>query len=80
MSADNWKVCPKCEEKQEKEIADYTQQLYAKGLTFGEIETLVNAKRNKFTETLREDYEIYSEGFTVYVDYRCSCEKCGFSS
>jgi predicted Zn-ribbon and HTH transcriptional regulator len=27
---------------------------------------------------LREDYEFYLEGFTLYIIYSCSCTDCGF--
>ena len=45
MSADNYRICPRCNEKE---------------------------------ETLREDYEIYSEGNTIYFEYSCYCKKCRY--
>lgn len=85
MSADNWRVCPKClkndlldaeaEKKQAKEA-------YGK---VNEVEYLAiknrAENRSKITaENLREDYGIGmgTDGSFV-VEYRCSCDVCGFT-
>jgi hypothetical protein len=80
VSADNWKQCPKCVEKSQNELTHYIEKLSGVGLTLGEVATLVTKKKSELKETLREDYEIYSEDFVVYVTYSCHCTKCGFSA
>jgi len=89
MSADNWKMCPKCNEKALQEIAEMetlAKEKYGK-ISLTEYEKLkmdLNEKRSTITndsgnETLREDYETYSDGYNLHINYGCSCEVCGFT-
>jgi hypothetical protein len=85
MSADNWRVCPKCEgnaklarAKREQTVKD----AYGK-VPIEEYEKMMaDLKKEKsyLDETLREDYEILitKEG-KFYVDYGASCTTCNFS-
>lgn len=84
MSADNWRVCPKCTVIAETAYADSQKKI---AISYGKISAeeylkLVNAapKLPEPHETLREDYEIgtYKDG-EFSVDYSCACTKCGLS-
>ncbi len=84
MSADNWRVCPRCEI-----LADEEQRLAEEGLgdLYGKIqpeEYVREFNKVKFSketdkESLREDYEIgLDEDGEFYVIYHCGCSECGF--
>lgn len=89
MSADNWKKCPKCADKLKVEIEHREKEIKEKygKITLEKYEKLKvelesrKAQLNPTFEqsTLREDYEIYSEDYELYMKYSCSCEECGFS-
>ncbi len=86
MSADNWRVCPKCviERKRQEIILDETLKAFYGKITPEEYVVRVNqvnrAKASRQEETLREDYEIGTKADGVFfVSYGCSCEVCGFS-
>lgn len=87
MSADNWGACPKCKKKEiekslqlkrhtEKQYGKVSSEKYRRLLKIAEEPTILRAG----VETLREDYEMRttSEGM-FFVNYGCSCDKCGFS-
>jgi hypothetical protein len=84
MSADAWRICPKCRIKHIKSLVRERQRVndkYGK-IDSGEYIQLVNEMEKKETtdieETLREDYEIWTNEEGVFeVGYYCSCEKCG---
>ena len=91
MSADYWRVCPKCKkgasESFNKEIEE-VKKLYG---TIGvdEYEAKINEiKGRKVKEILehadddngnfREDYEFYMDGDDLVVSYLGQCTKCDF--
>ena len=87
VSADSWRVCPKCGKsgdgpraKAEKAARDS----YGKD-TAEEYARLLDLARampyDEPEETMREDYEFYYEDgapFILNVRYGCSCKACGF--
>ena len=82
MSADNWAICPKCEQKIE-ETRDKLL-LKAKG-AYGEVsegdylELIAKAEQPiNLEETLREDYFIGITGGELQIEYSARCDKCGF--
>ena len=85
MSADNWRVCPGCIAEHRKKIEKMDADL---AKAYGKIsaekyilmmEIVQKQKGMALEETLREDYAIgISEDGAFYVDYRASCDKCGF--
>lgn len=77
MSADAWRVCPKClnkaQKKKESSYGKVSEEEYLRVLL--ELDNLENHE----TETLREDYEIFTdEDGLFYVSYSCSCSVCHF--
>jgi hypothetical protein len=75
MSADAWRVCPKClqkaETKRESSYGKVTEEEYLR------ICLELDSFENGDTETLREDYECWTdEGGTFRVSYSCSCSVC----
>lgn len=77
MSANNWCVCPKCKEAEDKVGSSYgkvSEEEYLAALNQRE------QAGEDLTLTLREDYEI---GVDVhgefFVSYACRCSKCGFN-
>jgi len=84
MSANNWRVCPKCsidaKEKRRLAIAA-ASQLYGK-VPREEYEVAVSQASSLPSvpdETLREDWEIRTSSNGVFsVNYSCSCQHCGF--
>lgn len=86
MSADAWRVCPKCSasivSKRELAIIEADSQ-------YGKIPVNQWTKLHddahsmpvkETEETLREDYEIFTdESGKFYVGYHCSCKICGFA-
>lgn len=79
MSVDAWTNCPKCYTAQ-RDATQEVEKLYGKIPLEDWTKRLNNAQAdNPVTrDTLREDYEIYCEGYYLYINYRCSCESCGF--
>jgi hypothetical protein len=76
MSADNWGICPKCK-KLSKERA---KSLYGKASEDEYLVYFLSEKSKGTKETLREDYEIYTDDDGEFsVGYDCSCDECGFS-
>lgn len=83
MSANNWRVCPKCVIKKNTERArEYSEveQSYGK-VPEREYRKMLNDladNKVKHEETLREDFEIGIDGHEFYVDYSARCGECGF--
>lgn len=85
MSADAWRICPKCKQELEAKRAKAQEELQA---TYGVLTALEFIKKKhsfeavlseNLDDTLREDYEIWmSEDGTFSVDYGCSCRVCGW--
>lgn len=84
MSADNWRICPKCQESNNKQKMKKQEELDA---LYGKVSMAEYKKKQDNIDKLesvetptefREDYEIYSEGMTVYVEYSGKCRDCGF--
>lgn len=80
MSADNWTICPNCAAEIE---ASRQQAILKAGELYGKVpaEEYIRAAQKaqeapKQTETLREDWEIGSNGEEFYVSYSCSCSTC----
>jgi hypothetical protein len=83
MSADAWRVCPKCKVKHDKakaEAAEAAKQAYGK-VTVAEFDVLRKRAEcfpnqlQKFTEY----YEIYMDkDGTFNIRYDGECEECGF--
>ena len=78
MSADRWSHCPKCSLNKVDYVKDAEAQ-YGK-VPFSEFNKVLEvAKKAKPPEeTLREDYDFYSNGFTLEIEYSCRCDVCGF--
>jgi len=77
MSADAWRVCPKCkkdlDKKLESSYGKVPEEEYIKLL-----EQKKDLQDESNTATLREDYEIYTDDDGLFsVSYSCSCDKCG---
>ena len=80
MSADNWTVCPKCEERT-KEAKEHKELISA----HGKIEL---AKSNEMqvkyqqemepVQSMREDYELGIREGVFEVSYSSYCETCKF--
>ncbi len=84
MSADHWGICPKCLKAQIEIQAKKVQKVndsYGKVPQEAYMKSLEALQQHKLIEefTLREDYDIGIDGNgEFYIDYRASCEKCGF--
>ena len=77
MSADAWRVCPKClrssEKKKELSYGKVSEEEYLRILV--ELDSL----KDDDTQTLREDYEMFTDSDGVfYLKYSCSCSVCHF--
>ncbi len=83
MSADNWGICPRCKERNKRELAGLAKKLvdgYGK-ISREDYEKLLDQEISvsELRETLREDYELWvNEDGLFYVSYGCSCNVCGF--
>lgn len=83
MSADAWRICPKC--KHEAESNRDTRILEC-SKSHGKIPALqyladleVANKPVELEETLREDYEVFTdESGNFYFSYGCRCQNCDF--
>lgn len=86
MGADNWRVCPQCKRENFIDILAKTEMLNKSYWNISSEDFIrisvnhANFMLKELPEELREDYEIgcTAEGM-FYVDYGCSCQKCGFS-
>lgn len=78
MSADNWTICPQCEQTRTDPVTE-AKKLYGQ-IPLEEFETAMKtAKHTQIDDdTLREDYEFYLEAFQLNIVYGCSCSKCTF--
>lgn len=92
MSADAWRVCPKCkneclDERKEKVALAERAAEKAYGVVPPEQYISLKTKADLIkqddwvtTETFREDYEIYTDEDGMFVvSYSGKCEKCGFA-
>jgi len=75
MSADNWRVCPRCHKNWRPKIkpkyGEVTEEEYLAGQKEEEEEK---------KETMREDWDLLvSKGGVFEIAYRCSCTACGFN-
>jgi hypothetical protein len=83
MSADNWRVCPKCEQQQD-ELEDQARQQLARLYNSRPLsEFLALAEKialpvSPLKPTFREDYEIGVWKGQLHVDYKGFCEVCGY--
>lgn len=82
MSANNWRVCPRCkrqnDEERAKEQAEVEGQ-YGKVPAAEYTRLLEKSKKRSPTicENLREDWEIgIDQDGTFFVIYHCSCDVC----
>ncbi len=87
MSADAWRVCPKCNEAREKETLTMEADVeasYGKVPPEEYIRKLSELNSRKSLDemgetTLREDYEIgIDEDGEFFINYRGGCTKCKF--
>lgn len=84
MSANNWRVCPKCLKNDKKQKKSDTEQLKKAYGKVSEEEYLsmkarIEAQQEIIPENLREDWSIgIDEDGNFFVSYRCSCDVCGF--
>jgi rubredoxin len=79
MSANNWAICPQCEQRKKKleeEVKGLYGQIPAEDY-LRKVEELKTQKKDQYT--LREDYEIGIYQGRFNVNYRGSCEVCGFT-
>jgi hypothetical protein len=92
MGANNWSICPQCKKNKERQDALAKRQLeesYGKvpsEIYLRMIKEFEEKKEIELERTLREDWEIgiYEDEasyvvYEFYVNYRASCEVCGFS-
>lgn len=91
MSANDWRICPKCvgaskDEIQRQEIACAEALAIGSAKEYKEKEDSLTERRNVLTqitapgaETYREDYEFYLDGTDLVWEYRGCCDRCGFS-
>lgn len=85
MSADNWGVCPRCkknfrgvkvDKKRETEAA-YGKVSASEYLAM--VAELANTPNDEIEETLREDYEIYTDEDGLFVvEYNGECSVCDY--
>ena len=85
MSASNWAMCPKCEEKKLKSIATKRQSVAEK---YGKWPQEKWEEERRATEnwiasqssvpSLREDWELGIHNGEFYVIYHGCCNKCDF--
>ena len=81
MSADAWRVCPKCkakvtavESKAAKAYGKVSEQEYKQILSEETLRVI-----DDVPETFREDYEVYMTEEGIFnVSYCGSCQVCGF--
>lgn len=74
MSADNWAICPKCQQ-----IKINLSEAYGQVPAEEYLALVEKAKSSKSNYTLRENYEIGIHKGNFFVDYLASCEVCEFS-
>ncbi len=87
MSADNWRMCPRCEAERQ---ADYAERRARLAKDYGKVppdeymtshrllETAIAKEENAVEETLREDYGLGLCGDGKFrISYSGSCEVCG---
>lgn len=84
MSADAWRICPKCTRVESKKAVAEREADEAYGKVskdeWQRLQKYADSLRDEPEETLREDYEIFmDEDGKLYINYRCSCGICGFS-
>ena len=85
MSADNWTVCPNCQEKRNKEIEARTKKINAAYGTvsrekYAELnEELKTFEQTKIGQNLREDYEQGILNGEYYLSYSAVCTICKWS-
>jgi hypothetical protein len=84
MSADNWLRCFNCQRKadEEHQRAEATVRSKYGSIPADEFVRELQAVKVRpvLDATMREDYEVgLDESDSFSVDYRCSCETCGFS-
>ncbi len=86
MSADNWLVCPQCDDNKEAEenrMVNLLRKDYGKisAENYEERQREVKAfLREELEETLREDYDYQLDPATetLGVYYKCHCSVCSF--
>ena len=86
MSGDNYRLCPRCKRKHEKELDDAiraAREAYGKVSQEDHAVLVEKAERLrqwKAENSLREDYECYvTVGGKFVVSYGCHCSECSFS-
>ena len=83
MSANNWRICPKCkvvDDAARTNQADLIGHSYGKA-SKSEYEKLCNELKDwpDLEESLREDWELGTgQTGAFYVSYHCQCQQCGF--
>lgn len=83
MSADNWAICPKCDEAHQamlaKERADLEKQYGKIPIDdFIKRKARVDALPPQPQNTLRENWELGITGGSFEVNYHASCRNCLF--
>lgn len=83
MSADNWMVCPKClqdEEKKREKAIEKTNAQYGKVTAEAFRKAIEKAEHPvALDQTFREDYQIgMSTDGSFMVSYGGYCKQCGF--
>lgn len=82
MSADNWRVCPKCLAKEEAKLQKLQQEADD---VYGEVskEEYLELRKKVFQFvipeciTFREDYEIYTDDrLQLTISYHGECTEC----
>lgn len=83
MSADNWRICPRCKwqtETKQRLAVKKAEALYGKVSPQAYTKLIRDAETQpELKETLREDFAVYTSPDGVFrVSYRACCNRCGF--
>lgn len=84
MSADNWAICPRCEDRRQTRLRERAVEVQAAygSVSVEEFDRLRNSLATdqavEPANTFREDYEFYgAEDGTVHAAYSGGCSECG---
>lgn len=83
MSADHWRICPRCEKKRKEQIIEHAKNVKEGYGILSKNEYLEAIQYSESKEegkpTLREDFEIFTDTDGLfYVKYTCYCTECHF--
>jgi len=91
MSANNWRICPKCEKDTRKRVLQQEDVCSQLATDNGTVREYVDAQEHlaelqkqlrevlEEGETFREDYEFWFVDTELRWQYAGHCDRCGFS-